>query len=225
MKRGIICQACGKEAPCAYAEFHYNIGMLVMRRHMQINGIMCKRCIHKNFWKFTLKDITLGWWGYISLLMTPIFLVMNIVRYIAVLSLPATPPDAKPPQLTTDAIDKLERVRRTLIDRLNAKEPLVDVANAMAPTVGVTPGQIVLYVRALSKPPSMPAPAPNAAPAPMAAPLANASRAGNASPAPLPPPISVAAPAPINAFVQAELEEEEPIPVETEADVQRGLGV
>jgi hypothetical protein len=198
MARGVICQKCGVEAPSKYVEFYYNIGMLVMRRHRAVKGNLCKRCIHKTFWQFTLIDVTLGPWGMISLVVAPIFLVNNIVRYVSAIPLSATPSDAAPPRLTQEEAAKITKYRKELVDRLNQKEPLADVAESIARSAGVTPGQVVLYIRALSQPrpsqqptggfPVVPLPKP--APAPASIPLEQSPAAPQPTTAPPPAPPS-----------------------------------
>jgi hypothetical protein len=76
------CESCGLEAPTKSVQLHQNIGMLVMRRQQSMSGNLCKACIDSYFWRFTLGNMTLGWWGLISLVMTPIFLVNNLVQFI-----------------------------------------------------------------------------------------------------------------------------------------------
>jgi hypothetical protein len=149
-KTGVICQACGVEAPTRYVEFHQNIGALVVRFHKGIKGNLCKRCIHKYFWSYTGTNLTLGWWGYISLIMTPVFTVNNVIRYIGAIGLESTPRDAKPPTLTAHAVQKLNPVAKQIISRINAGEPLGEVARDIARRTGVTPGQVVKYVAELS---------------------------------------------------------------------------
>jgi hypothetical protein len=81
------CQTCGTEAPTRYVEFHQNIGALVMRFHKSIKGNMCKSCINSYFWRFTLTTLAVGWLGVISLVLAPIFVINNVVRYLSCLSL------------------------------------------------------------------------------------------------------------------------------------------
>src|SRR5260370_7109377 len=95
-----MCQSCGIEATTRYVEFYQNIGALVMRFHKSIKGNLCKRCIHKRFWEFTGTCLLLGWWGMISLVVTPIFILNNVGRYLVCLGMSAAPPDPAPPQLT-----------------------------------------------------------------------------------------------------------------------------
>jgi uncharacterized membrane protein YvbJ len=82
-----VCQTCGAYAPVKYVEFYQNIGMLFRRQQRSIKGKLCKNCINKYFRKFTIVNLTLGWWGMISFFATVIFLVNNTFRYLAAVSL------------------------------------------------------------------------------------------------------------------------------------------
>jgi hypothetical protein len=85
----MYCQSCGAIAPTKTVKFHQNIGLLVMRFHRHIEGDLCKSCISKYFWQFNLVNVTLGWWSVISLIVTPIFIINNLVYYIGSLDLPS----------------------------------------------------------------------------------------------------------------------------------------
>ena len=148
-RRGIICQACGVEAPAKYVEFYQNIGALVVRFNKSIKGDLCKRCIHKHFWEMTLTNVTLGWWGTVSFILTPFLTINNVARYLGALGLPGTPRDARAPVLTEDAVARMRPHTDELIRRLNGDEDLVTVAGDVAPRAGVSPGQVVRYVVAL----------------------------------------------------------------------------
>ena len=117
----MICQSCGVEAPTRHVDFYQNIGALIMRYTSRIEGNLCKSCIHKHFWKFTLVNMTLGWWGMISLIMTPCFLINNLVRYMTCLFMPSSQ-GATRPQLTPDAVARLGPHTEEIIRRLNAGE-------------------------------------------------------------------------------------------------------
>ena len=82
-----LCQVCGAKAPVKYNEFYANIGMLFTRRQMHIKGNMCKNCINKYFWNYTLTNLFLGWWGIISFFATCFFMLNNIFRYLSSLTL------------------------------------------------------------------------------------------------------------------------------------------
>jgi len=81
------CQVCGRNAPTKHIHFEANIGMLFARRKKEIEGNLCKDCINKFFWNFTLTNLFLGWWGVISFFATIIFILKNTSGYISALSL------------------------------------------------------------------------------------------------------------------------------------------
>jgi len=81
------CQSCGNMSPVKYVKFYENIGMLIQRQYRNIEGNMCRECIDKYFWEYTLKTLFLGWWGMISFCVTPFILLNNVGRYILTLGL------------------------------------------------------------------------------------------------------------------------------------------
>ncbi len=103
----MICQACGVEAPTKYVSFHQNIGALVMRFSKSIQGKLCKSCIHGQFWSMTATTLFLGWWGVISLIVTPFFLLNNMGRYLFCLVMPGVPRGATAPSLTDEALARI----------------------------------------------------------------------------------------------------------------------
>jgi hypothetical protein len=76
------CDLCYQSEPTAYVELHHNVGMLIMRREYTTRGELCRSCLGRAFWHHTLRNLTLGWWGTISLLMTWYFLASNLVTYV-----------------------------------------------------------------------------------------------------------------------------------------------
>jgi hypothetical protein len=147
MSSGILCQGCGLEAPTKYAEYHQNIGALVVRFGKTYRGNLCKRCMHKFFWQSSLTTLFLGPWGMVSLVVTPFFLINNIARYLAALPMPAVPPGARVPQLDQPAVEALVPRIDEIFSRLNSGEPLEVVATEVANSAGgLTPGQVVLFV-------------------------------------------------------------------------------
>jgi len=75
------CQLCGNMRLIKAVAFYRNVGMLFSRQTIKIQGDMCKSCVHKHFWEYTLKNLLLGPWGLISVIATPIYGVMNIGSY------------------------------------------------------------------------------------------------------------------------------------------------
>jgi hypothetical protein len=147
----MICQACGVEATTKYVAFYQNIGALIMRFTRSIEGNLCKSCIHKYFWEFTAINLFLGWWGIISFIVTPFFMLNNVGRYLFCLGMPRVQPGASAPQLTDEAIDKLKPYTEQLFNRLGQNEPIDHVAQDIAMLADVTPGQVCLYIHAVAQ--------------------------------------------------------------------------
>jgi hypothetical protein len=144
----MICQACGIEAPTKQVTFRQNIGALVLRFPKEISGNMCKKCIGKYFWEYTGITAVLGWWGMISFFYTLFILPSNIVTFVGASKLPAPTPGSGPPQLTEQVMQQLYPFYQEIFGRLKGGEPLEQVASDIAGRAGVTPGQVVMYVRA-----------------------------------------------------------------------------
>lgn len=68
--------------PVTPALFRQNIGALVMRFEKKIQGRMCRACLSKHFWSYTLTTAAIGWFGLISILVAPIYVILNVVQYI-----------------------------------------------------------------------------------------------------------------------------------------------
>jgi hypothetical protein len=75
------CQLCGNTRQTARVKFERNIGLLVLRQSRRLEANLCKTCVGTQFWNFQAKNLLLGPWGMISLLLTPIYLVTNTVSY------------------------------------------------------------------------------------------------------------------------------------------------
>jgi hypothetical protein len=79
------CQMCGNMRPTKSVTLRRNVGMLFARRTYKIQGDRCRSCIHKAYWDFAGKNLLLGPWGTISLVVTPIYLLANTGTYVAAL--------------------------------------------------------------------------------------------------------------------------------------------
>ena len=145
----MICQACGVEAPTKYVAFYQNIGALVMRFSRSAEGNMCKSCIHSTFWQYTLTTLVLGWWGVISFIVTPFFILNNLCRYVFCLGLESVPPGAVQPELTEEVFERLQPLTDELIDRLNHGDDFERVVENIAMKARATKGQVALYIHAL----------------------------------------------------------------------------
>src|SRR5262249_19128076 len=79
------CQSCRQILRTKLVSFQRNVGMIFMRRTYKLTGNLCESCIHKHFWQFQALDLLLGPWGTISLIITPIYFIQNIVSYAGAL--------------------------------------------------------------------------------------------------------------------------------------------
>jgi hypothetical protein len=145
----MICQSCGVEAPTKYVAFYQNIGALVMRFSKSIEGNLCKSCIHKHFWTMTPITLLIGWLGTISVIIAPFLVLNNIFRYLFCLTMSPVPAGAVAPRLTEADARRIEPYAEELFTRLQNNEPLEDVADDIGELARVTPGQVVLYLRAV----------------------------------------------------------------------------
>lgn len=87
LKKTTGCQGCGAITKTKEIKFYKNIGMLFVRRYYSLEGRFCKKCINKNFWDYTLTTLFLGWWGTISFLVTPFYLLNNIGRFLTTVTM------------------------------------------------------------------------------------------------------------------------------------------
>ncbi len=77
------CQVCGTMRQTSLVKFHHNIGMIVLRQTRSIEGNMCKTCMRSKYWEYMGKNLLLGPWGIISVIVTPIYMVTNTVTYVS----------------------------------------------------------------------------------------------------------------------------------------------
>jgi len=82
------CQACQRHAPTKMVSFSSNIGLIVLRIPRTIRGELCRRCISKYFWEYTLTTTFLGWWGVISFFYSLVTIPMNIGTFIGARDVP-----------------------------------------------------------------------------------------------------------------------------------------
>lgn len=147
----MICQACGRDAPTKHVAFYQNIGALFMRFSRTVDGRICKSCVHRTFWKFTLTNLLFGWWGVISFFVTIFYLLNNTVQYLLCLDLGPVPPGATAPQLTDQIVQQLGPFTNKLLTQLNNGEDFERVAEDIALESGVTSGQVALYISRLDR--------------------------------------------------------------------------
>ena len=52
-----------------------------MMIHREVSGFYCRDCIQKAFWSNTVPTLFLGWWGMLSVFITPVVLVSNLLEF------------------------------------------------------------------------------------------------------------------------------------------------
>lgn len=82
------CTACRQNAPTQHVTLWQNIGVLVMRFHKKVEGNLCRNCIDKFFWEYTLMTFFFGWWGVISFFFTLFILPSNLITFLGARKLP-----------------------------------------------------------------------------------------------------------------------------------------
>lgn len=96
------CRFCGC-VPAARVKFRGHRGMIVMMTFLSLDGPFCRDCGLSTFRRMTASTLIAGWWGYASFLITPVTVVINLVRRGKVADLPApVPPPNGPSQHPMD---------------------------------------------------------------------------------------------------------------------------
>lgn len=140
------CQRCFALAPTRAVAFRQNIGALVVRYHSSVEGELCKACVHATFWKMTLTTATIGWFGSISFIVTPIYVVMNTVNYLRAATLTPPTPQQRTPANDPDAIARLRESLDEYAPRLlSGAEPRERVLADFARGANVTTGQARMF--------------------------------------------------------------------------------
>jgi hypothetical protein len=89
---GEQCRFCGC-VPAAQVTFRGHRGMIVIMQFLHLKGPFCRDCGLATFRDMTARTLLQGWYGYVSFVVTPITVLINLVRRGKVAGLPApTPP-------------------------------------------------------------------------------------------------------------------------------------
>jgi len=140
VRRG-ACEACGVYGPVQHATYHQNTGMLFMRQHRRAGGAFCRRCHSRVFWRLTLHTAFLGWWGTISFVLTPIFLINNTALFLASQTMPGSA------QVASDLLEQ----KRAYALNLLATKPLVTVVEVLVKDTGASQEQVLEWVEKLKQ--------------------------------------------------------------------------
>ncbi|HLJ56893.1 MAG TPA: hypothetical protein VKT77_17770 [Chthonomonadaceae bacterium] len=82
----VACEFCKvSTAPTTAAAFRCNIGMFITRFELARQGAFCRNCALKWGLGYSAINLICGWWGLISLIVAPIYLVLNLIVLTAAL--------------------------------------------------------------------------------------------------------------------------------------------
>jgi hypothetical protein len=128
--------------------------MLYARREYATAGDFCRPCLTSAFWHHTLRNVTLGWWGTISFVMTWVFLFGNIATYArarqALAGLRASVASEPLPASGEEAQQLLARFEHNVRLRLREGENVRDVAGDLARVHDVTLNSAEHFVETLA---------------------------------------------------------------------------
>ena len=145
------CESCNASAPTRNVTFYQNIGLLFIRYPSSVEGEMCKRCIHRFFWKMTLTSLVAGWWGIISFFMNIYFILNNIAQYASCLTMsavsPAPPPKPPRPGLHPFSEERIDRFKQDIQAMLTAGEEPKTIHEQISDKAMVPPDQVAIYVQ------------------------------------------------------------------------------
>jgi hypothetical protein len=90
------CRFCGN-VPAAKATFRAHRGMIIIMQFRHLEGPYCRDCGLATFRKMTADTLIQGWYGYLSFVITPITVLINLARRGTVAKLPPPQPPAQGP--------------------------------------------------------------------------------------------------------------------------------
>ncbi len=77
------CDSCGGPGPLVATQFRQTIGAVLLRFEKTVEGYLCSDCARSHFVSCTTTTAVAGWFGIISLVLTPWFILTNIQNYLA----------------------------------------------------------------------------------------------------------------------------------------------
>jgi len=87
------CRLCGS-VPATPVKFRGHQGMIVIMRFLSTEGPFCRTCGLGVFRHMTSRTLVQGWYGYGSFIITPITVLINLIRRARVVAL--APPQPNP---------------------------------------------------------------------------------------------------------------------------------
>lgn len=135
------CEVCRDRRPVLRVAYYQNTGLLVVRRTETVKGMVCRSCSVRTFVRFEVHTLFLGWWGLISALVTPIYLVTNFAYFVGTLGFPGTVAHGR------TALDEHRDYARNLL----ATKDEATVIDVLARTTGASREDVALFLRTVDR--------------------------------------------------------------------------
>ncbi len=81
-KKDHCCHGCGREARTAPLWQRRQIGLVLFRLYLEERRVLCGPCMGRYYRGMTGVTLVAGWWGIISLFVTPFVLISNTLAYL-----------------------------------------------------------------------------------------------------------------------------------------------
>ena len=142
-----FCDYCYMEAPTRYITLHQSAGVIFFWIHAKMQANLCRSCINKHFWEFTLVSIFGGIFSIPSILANIYIIPANIIRYLKSRDLKIASKNAFILDLSDDILRKILTVKDIIFSRIDNNDPLPIIADDMANKLGIRPGHIIIYIK------------------------------------------------------------------------------
>ncbi|WP_280271028.1 LppU/SCO3897 family protein [Nocardia wallacei] len=124
---GVYCAYCGA-TPAAHVDFRGHRGMLIVMQFLRQPGPFCRNCGLSTYRRMTVESAWVGWWGFLSFVINPITMLINLPARSKVAAL--APPIPGSPRQPMDP-------GKPLLRRPAALGLLLPVAAVLTIVVGV----------------------------------------------------------------------------------------
>ena len=92
----VACRLCGS-VPAAPATFRGHQGFVIIMRFLSVPGPFCRDCGMATFRRMTSRTLVQGWYGWASFVITPVTVLINLLRRGRVAHLAAPRPNPYAP--------------------------------------------------------------------------------------------------------------------------------
>jgi hypothetical protein len=88
----VVCRFCGS-VPAVQTKFRGHRGMIVLMQFLSTEGPFCRDCGLSVYRYMTSRTLIQGWWGYGSIFITPVTVLINLFRRLKLARLAAPQPN------------------------------------------------------------------------------------------------------------------------------------